>query len=436
MKQKWKYIKYNRLNQKRETIYQVQLAMRGILKIFYKEDQKKIILIMKKVLSFTNIIGTCIIIGLYIAVLSQIENSLLSLLGCICLSIFQIMTGNAKTDIIQIKREYEFFSRNVKKKVKNWDSFFFCYHMIKIFGRDVLIPGILFIGVKIYIGTNSVLAFISGLGTTVILIGFSLLYMRKNWIQIEIRKRKKSEEQQVISIEKLVEKQIKISGTKRFIVMLTTGIVGISILIHFCGRLFEITQLCITVCVISILPTVFNIVFQKILAEGVLREEVLTTNFYIIRKFAQKGEFIKATVRKLRECTAVTIGSLLVLEIIFNKFSEKVIILCICSVIQWISVTILLGLRCFQFEKYDYDEVQKNVIGIMINNILEDYLVIGLPIIFISGSVVAVEVFGNVLMFLVGMIIYTAVVFVYASSRLILKRRQQNVCYKEYNESI
>lgn len=218
--------------------------------------------------------------------------------------------------------------------------------------------------------------------------------------------------------------------------MMTILVIGIDVVIHLCGNFFGATQRYITVCILSILPTVTNVIFQKILAEALLAEEVLITNFYIIRKFGRKNNFINVTIRKLQQYTVVMIGGVLIEEVIFNKLAPKIVILCVCSIIQWVSVTVLLGMRCFQFEKYDYNDLKENYTGIMISNMLEDYLIIGLPVILISGSLMAVGKPENMIIFLGVTVIYTVIEYLYAMGKVTLKRRKKDVSYKEYNESI
>ncbi|MFZ7120768.1 MAG: hypothetical protein ACOWWH_07460 [Eubacteriaceae bacterium] len=113
---------------------------------------------------------------------------------------------------------------------------------------------------------------------------------------------------------------------------------------------------------------------------------------------------------------------------IFNKFTVNSIILGIISLLQWISIVILIVICSFNYTKYDYDDIKNNIQNLIMFNPIEDYLILGLPTISISWFFVDVYKNNSLNQFIVIIAIYTLLLLIYVMFIYYIQIRMSKKC--------
>ncbi len=434
--------------QKRETEQNIRISMRFFINLFHEEDKESIIKTLYYAWCFSNALGKLFLFGLFFIINSKLGTGIITVIISTAVCQLIIMINYKKANLNYKKTELEFFCSTLKisnsKKIvtillEYFESDFLLY--IIIYYTSTLIY-------QVYQSENILLAFINCTMLLVILSGINLYFICSkilkckliNLLQVSkiffeniaIKNEEsiKLQQKNQSSIRLVIENQFQYYNLNRSNKIFVTFIAGSLIILSFLRYFLNINQNYINIVLFSFYPTLLNMVFIKILSESLLTDDITTANFYFIKRYTAKRYFMNSTFINLIQYTKLIPITWSIINIITNRFSWTSIVFASLSIFQWVGVCLIETKRCYNYEKYDFDDIKLNIQSLMMTNLFEDYCILGLPVIGCSFSILTLYKTNSINEFTLYMSIYTIIILLYSVFKYFREMECRGVRYK------
>ncbi|MDE5125083.1 hypothetical protein [Paenibacillus larvae] len=169
--------------------------------------------------------------------------------------------------------------------------------------------------------------------------------------------------------------------------------------------------LTLTILVFSYTPSVFNLIINFYLYDGILEKRFMVLTYYFLRKFNCQNYLLKQTVFPTISQSFVLLFPYFVLLMFLKPVDMLAFI--VLYVLIFFSTIILTVIRIYNLKQYDFDQMKTLNSDALISKPIENYIIFGTPILYSMPLAVIQLTQSHLLYTYLCMIGYTSLFLVY-----------------------
>lgn len=426
--------KYLGIAEKRKTIEQIEIAMSVFINLFEESDKKKIVNVLYKLYIcsdyFSGISMGILCIGMSFFINSSVY--LLSSYTVLFLAIYILKIDKDK--LAEIKNQFMVLSRNCKSKYYTFyisNILYYVKDVILLKGILWYVLGLIFAG---FIHKREagffIFAVFAALFLSCILFAIYLVVSynlpirtildkprlvccflcRENIVKIKKYEKHIGFE---LLIKRLFYKKYTDITVKIISVLMSFVILVIWLILWLNNKDINIMN----IVVLSVLPMFPGAILTGLIYDGLFQKDFILTTYYYNKKFNILSDFNRLLFKE----TMLSISYLILPLFLFtfiNLSNVYIIIGAFFNMIHCIVIAYLVSGRISKFTKFSYDKLNSNVISTMTSNTFEDFVVVGLPIIMVSGTIVSYVKNGDLsnIIAVYGIFIFSVLIYTFAKT--------------------
>lgn len=169
--------------------------------------------------------------------------------------------------------------------------------------------------------------------------------------------------------------------------------------------------LTLTILVFSYTPSVFNLIINFYLYDGILEKRFMVLTYYFLSKFNCQNYLLKQTVFPTISQSFVLLFPYFVLLMFLKPVDMLAFI--VLYVLIFFSTIILTVIRIYNLKQYDFDQMKTLNSDALISKPIENYIIFGTPILYSMPLAVIQLTQSHLLYTYLCMIGYTSLFLVY-----------------------